>query len=174
MALGRWQQVFADALTEQAAVRVAWTVQDHLGRTPTRSEITAARRAAHLLAKRGGAKIRYVQAWSSHDPEPGGVRTTLILVRPGHAEETHSAALGRTGTGPTVPPGGAWTQEQTQRMRALGVALDWITVTSREVDVGLLSSPEAETLAAGAEVAMRQLDRLARLLRRRTAKNTKD
>ena len=50
--LGRWQQVFADALDQNLAIGVRAAVADHLGRAPTRAELTAARRAAHRLAAR--------------------------------------------------------------------------------------------------------------------------
>src|SRR5688572_2915085 len=46
-AWGRWQQVLADALDQNLAIGVRAAVADHLGRTPTRAELTAARRAAH-------------------------------------------------------------------------------------------------------------------------------
>ena len=43
--LGRWQHVLADALDQNLAIGVRATVADHLGRSPTRAELTAARRA---------------------------------------------------------------------------------------------------------------------------------
>jgi AraC-like DNA-binding protein len=45
--LGRWQQVLADAVDQNLAIGVRAAVADHLGRAPTRAELTAARRAAH-------------------------------------------------------------------------------------------------------------------------------
>ena len=42
--LGRWQQVLADALDQNLAIGVRSAVADHLGRAPTRAELTAARR----------------------------------------------------------------------------------------------------------------------------------
>ena len=47
--LGRWQQVLVDALAEHETVAVQTVVENHLGRRPSRSELTAAQRAAHLL-----------------------------------------------------------------------------------------------------------------------------
>ena len=44
--LGRWQQVLADALEQNLAIGVRAAVADHLGRTPSRAELNAARRAA--------------------------------------------------------------------------------------------------------------------------------
>jgi hypothetical protein len=51
--LGRWQQVLADALDQNLSIGVRAAVADHLGRAPTRAELTAARRAAHSLAALG-------------------------------------------------------------------------------------------------------------------------
>ena len=47
--LGRWQQVLADALDQNLAIGVRAAVADHLGRAPTRAELTAARGAGHSL-----------------------------------------------------------------------------------------------------------------------------
>jgi Sigma-70, region 4 len=58
--LGRWQQVLADALDQNLAIGVRSAVADHLGRTPNRAELTAARRAAHSLAASGRARVRHV------------------------------------------------------------------------------------------------------------------
>src|SRR5215213_5722285 len=55
--LGRWQQVLADALDQNLAIGVRAAVADHLGRGPTRAELTAARRAAHSLAALGRAGV---------------------------------------------------------------------------------------------------------------------
>jgi hypothetical protein len=44
--MGRWQQVLAEALGQNLAVGVRAAAADHLGRAPTRAELTAARRAA--------------------------------------------------------------------------------------------------------------------------------
>jgi hypothetical protein len=51
--LGRWQQVLAETLDQNLAFGVRAAVADHLGRAPTRAELTAARRAAHSLATLG-------------------------------------------------------------------------------------------------------------------------
>jgi len=58
--LGRWQQVLSDALDQNLAIGVRAAVADHLGRAPTRSELTAARRAAHSLAALGRARVLHV------------------------------------------------------------------------------------------------------------------
>ena len=74
--LGRWQQLMIDALAEHDTVAVQTVVENHLGRRPNRSEQIAAQRAAHLLARRGGATIVHVTARS------GSNRTRLAISRP--------------------------------------------------------------------------------------------
>jgi hypothetical protein len=78
--LGRWQQVLADALDQNLAVGVRAAVADHLGRTPTRAELTAARRAAHSLAKLGRARVLHVAGAGADDN--AGDRTYLVLAKP--------------------------------------------------------------------------------------------
>ena len=74
--LGRWQQLLVDALAEDETVAVQTVVENHLGRRPSRSELTAAQRAAHLLARRGGATIGHVAVRS------GIHRSRLAVSRP--------------------------------------------------------------------------------------------
>ena len=69
--LGRWQQVLADALDQNLAIGVRAAVADHLGRAPTRAELTAARRAAHSLAALGRARVLHV---------PGPMRTLMQVI----------------------------------------------------------------------------------------------
>jgi hypothetical protein len=65
--LGRWQQVLADALDQNLAIGVRAAIADHLGRAPTRAELTAARRAAHSLASAGYARVHYVPGADAND-----------------------------------------------------------------------------------------------------------
>jgi hypothetical protein len=78
--LGRWQQVLADALDQTLAVGVRAAVADHLGRIPTRAELTAARRAAHGLAALGRARVLHVPGADAD--AGGGDRTYLVLAKP--------------------------------------------------------------------------------------------
>ena len=66
--LGRWQQVLADAVDQNLAIGIRAAVADHLGRAPTRAELTAARRAAHSLAALGRARVLHM---------PGPMLTTM-------------------------------------------------------------------------------------------------
>jgi hypothetical protein len=78
--LGRWQQVLADALDQNLAIGVRAAVADHLGRAPTRSELTAARRAAHGLAALGRAGVLHVPG-ADADAITGD-RGYLVLAKP--------------------------------------------------------------------------------------------
>jgi hypothetical protein len=78
--LGRWQHVLAEALDRNHAIGVRATVADHLGRAPTRAELTAARRAAHSLAALGRARALHVPG-ADGDTDAGD-RTYLVLAKP--------------------------------------------------------------------------------------------
>jgi predicted DNA-binding transcriptional regulator AlpA len=78
--LGRWQQVLADALDQNLAIGVRAAVADHLGRAPTRAELTAARQAAHRLAAFGVAQVLHVSG-ADADTD-GGDRNYLVLAKP--------------------------------------------------------------------------------------------
>ena len=67
-------------LDKNVAIGVRAAVADHLGRAPTRAELTAARRAAHSLAINGHARVLHVPG---EDGEAnGGDRTYLVLAKP--------------------------------------------------------------------------------------------
>jgi hypothetical protein len=78
--LGHWQQVLADALDQNLAVGVRAAVADHLGRAPTRAELTAARRAAHGLAALGRARVLHVPGAEANADV--GDRNYLVLAKP--------------------------------------------------------------------------------------------
>jgi hypothetical protein len=78
--LGRWQQVVADALDQNRAIGVREGFADHLGRTPTWAELSAARRAAHSLAALGPARVLYVQGADADDN--AGNSNYLVLAKP--------------------------------------------------------------------------------------------
>jgi hypothetical protein len=73
--LGRWQQVIVDALADRDAVGLRAVVEGHLGRRATRAEITAGRRAAHLLERGGRVRVERVKV-----PTPKGRKGAILLV----------------------------------------------------------------------------------------------
>ena len=78
--LGRWQQVLADALDQNLAIGVRAAVTDHLGRTPTRAELNAARRAAHRLAALGRARVLHIPGSDGNNNACD--RNYLVLAKP--------------------------------------------------------------------------------------------
>jgi hypothetical protein len=78
--LGRWKHVLADALDQNLAIGIRAAVGDHLGRTATRAELNAARRAAHSLATLGVARVLHVPGADAD--ANAGVRTYLVLAKP--------------------------------------------------------------------------------------------
>ena len=78
--LGRWQQVLADALDKHLAIGVRAAVADHLGRAPSRAELTAARRAAHSLAALGRARVLHVPGTDAGGN--AGDRIYLVVAKP--------------------------------------------------------------------------------------------
>jgi hypothetical protein len=78
--LGRSQQLLVTALAEQETVAVQAVVENHLGRRPTRSELHAAQRSAHLLAQRGGGTISHVDP-ARHAPVTVGDLATATVAR---------------------------------------------------------------------------------------------
>ena len=78
--LGRWQQVLADALDQNLAIGVRATVADYLGRAPNRTELTAARRAAHSLAALGLGRVLHVPG--ANGGANAGDRNYLVLAKP--------------------------------------------------------------------------------------------
>ena len=74
--LGRWQQLLVTALAEEETVAVQAVVENYLGCRPSRSELTAAQRSAHLLARRGGGTISHVAI------HPGMHPSRLAISRP--------------------------------------------------------------------------------------------
>jgi hypothetical protein len=77
----QWRDILAAALVRQEAISVRGTIISYLRRTPTRAEITAARRAAHRLADSGQAIMLHVKTPGFDGPGS----PHLILARPGTA-----------------------------------------------------------------------------------------
>jgi hypothetical protein len=73
----QWHPVLDQALAETAVVGVADTVTHYLGRRPTKSEITAARRAAHRYAATGQAQMTLLPSVAA-----GRKYRILVLARP--------------------------------------------------------------------------------------------
>jgi lambda repressor-like predicted transcriptional regulator len=161
--LGRWQQVFADALDQNLAVGVRAAVADHLGRTPTRAELTAARRAAHSFAAQGRARVLYVPGAAADDK--AGDHSYLVLTRPNVImNDVRLRALAVAGN---AAAGRQSLHNHAQTARNLRRSLRNAAVGARLIQAEGLDSKSAADLTASLADALVELHRLERSLDRR-------
>jgi hypothetical protein len=158
--LGRWQQVLADGLEKNRAIGVRAAVADHLGRAPTRAELTAARRAAHSLASLGRAQVLHVPG--AEGGADVGDRNYLVLARPNvimnDIRLRGLAVAGSDGAGRMSPDNHAQNFKRSLRNAAAGARL---------VQAEGLDSESAADVAASLQDALVELRRLERRLDRR-------
>jgi hypothetical protein len=161
--LGRWQQVFAEALDQNLAIGVRAAVIDHLGRAPTRAELNAARRAAHSFASTGRARVLYVPG---ADPDDGsGDRSYLVLAKPNVImNDIRLRGLGFVGSHAV---GRKNPHNHAQAVRNLRRTLRNAAGGARLIQADGLDSESAAELAAGLADTLAELHRLERSLNRR-------
>ena len=161
--LGRWQQVLADALDQHLAFGVRAAVADHLGRAPTRAELTAARRAAHSLAALGRARVFYVPGADGNDN--AGDRYHLVLAKPNvimnDTRLRGLAVAGSDGAGRKSP------HNHAQTARNLRRSLRNAAAGARLIQAEGLDGKSAADVAASLTDALEELHRLQRRLDRR-------
>jgi hypothetical protein len=161
--LGRWQQVLADALDNNLAIGVRAAVTDHLGRAPTRAELTAARRAAHSLAALDGARVLHVSGENADGN--AGDRTYLVLVKPNVImNDIRLRALAVAGG---EPAGRTSPHNHAQTVRNLRRSLRNATAGARLIQVEGLDIKSAADVTASLADALEELRRLERRLDRR-------
>jgi hypothetical protein len=160
--LGRWQQVLADALDQNLAIGVRAVVADHLGRAPTRTELTAARRAAHSLAALGRARVLHMPGEADAD---AGDRNYLVLAKPtvimNDIRLRGLAVAGSDAAGRKSP------HNHAQTARNLRRSLRNAAAGARLIQADGLDSKSAVDVAASLADALDELDRLQRRLDRR-------
>jgi hypothetical protein len=166
--LGRWQQVLADALDQNLAIGVRAAVADHLGRAPTRSELTAARRAAHGLAALGRARVLHVAG--SDGDDNAGDRSHLVLAKPdvimNDTRLRRLAVAGNDAAGRKSP------HNHAQTARNLRRSLRNAAADARLIQAEALDSTSAADIAASVADALEELRRLQRSLDRHFRRNS--
>jgi hypothetical protein len=164
---GRWQKLLADALYQNLAIGVRATVADHLGRVPTRAELTAARRAAHSLAALGGAQV--LQVPGADADADAGDRNYLVLAKPNvimnefrlrGLSVAASDAAGRKS--PRNHAQTVWNLRRSLRNAAAGARL---------IQAEGLDSKSAADVSASLADALEELHRLKRSLDRRVRRD---
>ena len=160
--LGRWQQVLAEALDQNLALGVRAAVTDHLGRAPTRAELTAARRAAHSLAALGRARVLHVPG--ADDNDNAGDRYHLVLAKPNVIiNDIRLRGLGVAGSDAT---GRRNPHNHAQTARNLRRSLRNAAAGARLIQADGLDSKSAADVAASLADALEELHRLQRSLDR--------
>jgi lambda repressor-like predicted transcriptional regulator len=161
--LGRWQQVLTDALDQNLSIGVRAAVVDHLGRAPTRAELTAARRAAHSLAASDRARVFHVPG-ADADADTGD-RTYLVLAKPGvimnDIRLRGLAVAGSDAAGRKSP------HNHAQTARNLRRSLRNAAAGARLIQPEGLDKKSAADVAASLAHALEELHRLKRGLDRR-------
>jgi predicted DNA-binding transcriptional regulator AlpA len=160
--LGRWQQVLVDALDQNLAIGVRAAVADHLGRTPTRAELTAARRAAHSLASLGRARVLHVPGEMDTD---AGDRTYLVLAKP-HVIMNDIRLRGLAVEGSNAA-GRRSPHNHAQTARNLKRSLQNAAAGARLIQAEGLDTKSAADVAASLAGTLEELHRLRRSLDRR-------
>ena len=161
--LGRWQQVLADALDQNLAVGVRAAVADHLGRAPTRAELTAARRAAHSLAASVVPACFMCQVPTA-DADAGD-RSYLVLAKPNvimnDIRLRGLAVAGSDAAGRKSPDNHAQTARNLRR------SLRNAATGARLIQAEGLDNKSACEVACSLADALEELNRLQRSLDRR-------
>jgi hypothetical protein len=161
--LGRWQQVLVDALDQHLAVGVRAAVADHLGRAPTRAELTAARRAAHSLAVLGLCRVHHVPGADGNDD--AGDRNHLVLAKPNVImNDTRLRGLAVAGS---VAAGRKRPHNHAQSARNLRRSLRNAAAGARLIQAEVWTAKSAAAVSASLADALEELHRLQRNLNRR-------
>jgi hypothetical protein len=153
-ALGRWQQVLIGALAEHKAVGVRAVVVSHLGREATRAEIQSARRAAHLLERRGQVKLLQVAVPAGLD-KSGGSFLVATRSEMGLLEWPDEAALRAIATeGPPL------IDESTEALNTIVAALQAAAAKADDMQLDAVNEVYVDQLVPVMATSLRKLNRL--------------
>jgi hypothetical protein len=162
LALGHRRLVSRSTLDQHLAIGVRAAVADHLGRAPTRAELTAARRAAHGLAALGRARVLRVPGEADADV---GDRQYLVLAKPNVIiNDTRLRGLAVAGSDAA---GRKSPRNHSQTARNLRRSLRNAAAGARLIQAEGLDSKSAADIAASLADALVELRRLQRNLDRR-------
>lgn len=165
----QWHPVLDQALAEAAVVGVADAVTHHLGRRPTRSELTAARRAAHRYAATGEAQLTLLPSVAA-----GRTQRVLVLARP-DVDLGDVAMLRRAVAAPTKKvdkPQGQGTKDTARRAESLLTQLSHATRAAQLLPVAQIEPGHAKLLAEDLTEVVAGLANLAADLTRRSRQHT--
>jgi hypothetical protein len=155
----QWRDILTFALAQREAISVRSTVINHLRRTPTRAEITAARRAAHGLASSGQATILRVK--------PSGVGSGrgsahLILARPG-TSKPHGSVDGLADI--SIADRARQRFEPMVLVQDLVVSVELLAAAIRAIPAERLNQSDSERLAGSLDASLKALRQIRRTLK---------
>jgi hypothetical protein len=155
----QWRDILADALARREVISVRGTITNHLRRTPTRAEITAARRAAHGLAASGQARILGVNPTGS-DARRGSPQ--LILARP---ETTTESGILEEIANASLADRARMRFEPTVMALDLATSVELLPAAIEAIPTDRLEQRDGQRLVASVEASLEGLRRLRRHLR---------
>ncbi len=156
----QWRDILAAALAQQAAISVRGTVIGYLRRTPTRAEITAARRAAHHLAAKGQATSLRVRPPGLDGPGS----PHLIIARPGTTETELPSELADASLADRTQ----MRFEPTVMARDLATSVEMLSAAIEAIPADRLNPSDSERLLASLDASFEVLREIRRHLRRGT------
>jgi hypothetical protein len=156
----QWRDILTSALAEHEAISVRGTVINHLRRTPTRAEITAARRAAHRLAANGRATILRIRPPGL---EGAGGSAYLILARPGAA--TPSGLLDQLAATTHFEESTRIRFEPAVMVQELATSVELLAAAIQAIPLDRLGQSDVEPLVIAIERPLEILRQIRRHLR---------
>lgn len=165
----QWHSVLDQALAEAAVVGVAAAVGHHLGRRPTRSEMNAARRAAHRYAATGQAQLTVLPTVAT-----GRQRRVLVLARPDvNLDAVPALRQAVTATArKAVKPQGQATKDTARRAESLLTQVSHAGRAARLLPVDQIEPAHAKLLAEDLTEVVADLATLVVSLTRRSRQHS--
>lgn len=165
----QWHRVLDRALAENEVVAVADAVAQYLDRTPTRSELTAARRAAHRYAESGEAQLTLLPSVVA-----GRSKKVLVLTRQG-IDLDDFGVLRRSAIAQARKaevPKGQMTRNTARRAESLLTQVSRASRAARLLPVDQIEPGHARLLSEDLTEALAGLAVFAADLTRRSRQNT--
>ena len=157
-----WYEVFDDALSSRPVIAVSRVVEAHLGHSPTRSEITSARRAANSYAR--GSNAHTLHVWARR---ADGRKIRVLLLARADADLDDTDQLEAVATGRAAVPRTRGRPRGAQGVESLLAAIVKSAHSSRRVDLDHLDPEHARHLADELDDALNDFRRLRDRLHRR-------
>ena len=165
----QWHPVLEQALAETAVVGVADAVSHRLGRRPTKSEITAARRAARRYAATGQAQLTLLPSAAA-----GRKYRVLVLARPDvdldDVQELRQAVAAPARK--AAKPQGDGVKDTARRAESLLTQVSHAARAARLLPINQIEPAHAKLLAEDLTEVLASLATLAADLTRRSRQHT--